>query len=86
MKQVRFFNVDKSGQSNYLGRVVLKDGKITYDTLPDGLKRTLREGLTKWERPRKHFLPKDGLSFLKLIPLTFNSAYLNARPIEDVDV
>jgi len=44
MKQVRFFSINELGKSNYLGRVVLKDGKIKYDTLPDGLKNELRNG------------------------------------------
>ena len=84
MKQVRFFHI-VNGDFNYLGRVVLKDGKIRFDDLPDGLKSTLREGLVRWERPRKLFLPKHGLAFLKMIPETFRGSYLNARAIEEVD-
>tara|TARA_R110000824_G_scaffold167181_2_gene343955 strand:- start:1280 stop:1537 length:258 start_codon:yes stop_codon:yes gene_type:complete len=84
MKQVRFFHI-VNGDFNYLGRVVLKNGKIRFDGLPDALKDTLRRGLVRWKRPRKKFLPKDGLAFLKMIPETFRGSYLNARAIEDVD-
>ena len=64
MKQVRFFHIEK-GDVNYLGRVVLKEGKIRFDGLPDGLTHRLREGLVRWSRPRKRFLPKDGLDFVR---------------------
>tara|TARA_R110000824_G_C15151008_1_gene670997 strand:+ start:1066 stop:1323 length:258 start_codon:yes stop_codon:yes gene_type:complete len=84
MKQVRFFNIE-DGAFNYLGRVILKDGKIKFDGLPNGLKDNLKKGLVRWIRPRKKFLPKDGLEFLKMIPETFRGSYLNARAVEDVD-
>lgn len=83
MKQVRFFHIDKD-DFRYLGRVVLSDGEIRFEGLPDGLKDDLSRGLVRWKRPRKRFLPKDGLPFLRLIPETFRGSYLTALAIEEV--
>ena len=84
MKQVRFFNIDK-GDFSYLGRVIFTGGKIRFEGLPDGLRGALSKGLVRWKRPRKRFLPKDGLPFLRLIPETFRGSYLTALAVEEVD-
>ena len=84
MKQVRFFHIDKDDFS-YLGRVIFTGGKISFEGLPDGLKDALGKGLVRWKRPRKRFLPKDGLHFLRLIPETFRGSYFTALAVEDVD-
>mgnify|MGYP004447779609 FL=1 len=87
MKQVRFFSLNADG-FQYAGRVVFENNRIKFDGLSKSLEDTLKRGVVKWNSPipRKVIKPKDGLRYLKLVAITYNTgSYLKALGVEEVN-
>lgn len=87
MKQVRFFDLSGDG-FRPSGRAMLRDGAVVLEGFTKDELLLLNEGMVDMKDtlfPRKRWLPKDGLPFLELLPVTFRGSYFKASLIEEVE-
>lgn len=89
MKQVRMTFI-RDGDFQTGGRVLFKDGKISFEGLSNGFIETMKnQGVMRhsleegWITPP--LFPKDGLSFLEALHLEFKGGHCIAGSVEEVE-
>ena len=81
MKYVQFFVLNDNAEAEKRGRVILKNGKVIYESIPPGLQDDLEGGV-----PIKGqvIMPADGLAFLEAIVRGYSrGSRLYTGPVEE---
>ena len=85
MPSVEFYATEWEGPK-LVGRITFNNGRDMIFDLPKGISDELQnegvELLPQTQRDQVILFPKDGIAFLKAIPVAYSGAYLRARYID----
>ena len=81
MKFVQFWKLDEDAKQTYIGRVVLRAGKIEFDGFSEHWIRLLNRKIIDPEDSQE-VGPENGLKYLNALPWIFSGTMLRASKVQ----